>query len=271
MQITGVGIWEDPTHPESWLRDATLDYWNPATQAWVTGPALLSDAATHSHTINPPIQTARVRITLPNISPINPRLGEVVLEGSLLGCSQADVVAGNNTCTLFDENTFPFQAFGDNRLEGGGWNFQYSDAYSGAMCLVKTDTNLVYAEWDNSGPFTYQIPDWNMAITQTPQNANEYRYLQFAWKAVDPAVTGITLELGAVNHGNINSLASLYCGTWNGLTMWPNPSNIKEQISTTVPTSWQLVTVDLWQLFQSSVSPPNITFIDFGSIGGSGK
>ena len=56
-----------------------------------------------------------------------------------------------------------------------------------------------------------------MKITQTPQNANEFRYLQFAWKAVDSTVTGITMEIGNVNGGNVNSLASLYCGTWCGL------------------------------------------------------
>ena len=37
-----------------------------------------------------------------------------------------------------------------------------------------------------------------MKIVQTPQNANEFRYLQFAWKAVDTTVTGITLEVGDI-------------------------------------------------------------------------
>ena len=54
MQVTGITLWEDPNHPESWLRDATLDYWNVSTQSWVTGPPLLSDQATHTHAINPP-------------------------------------------------------------------------------------------------------------------------------------------------------------------------------------------------------------------------
>ena len=73
MQVTGITLWEDPNHPESWMRDATLDYWNVATQAWVTGPALFSDQATHTHVINPPLQTPRVRITLPANSPHQPR------------------------------------------------------------------------------------------------------------------------------------------------------------------------------------------------------
>ena len=28
MQVTGITLWEDPNNPESWIRDATLDYWN---------------------------------------------------------------------------------------------------------------------------------------------------------------------------------------------------------------------------------------------------
>ena len=47
MQVTGITLWEDPNHPESWMRDATLDYWNVSSQSWVTGPPLLSDQATH--------------------------------------------------------------------------------------------------------------------------------------------------------------------------------------------------------------------------------
>ena len=60
------------------------------------------------------------------------------------------------------------------------------------------------------------MPDWNMKIVQTPQNANEFRYLQFAWKAVDPNVTGIAMEIGNVTAAASTALASLYCGTWCG-------------------------------------------------------
>ena len=269
MQVSSITLWEDPNHPESWIRNATLDYWNVSTGTWVTGPALLSNAATHTHVINPPLQTPRVRVTLPVNSPINTRLGEIVLNGSLLGCSHPDVVAGNNTCVLFDENTYPFSPEFSNGF-CGGWNFQYTGAYSGAMCMEKTDTNLIYPIWSGDGPFNYMVPDWNMKITQSPQNPNEFRYLQFAWKAVDPNVTGITLELGS--YSSTNSLASLYCGTWCGINSWPYPATVQLQTSATVPTSWTLVTVDLWQLFQNySVTPPNITWIDFGSTGGTGE
>ena len=191
MQVTGITLWEDPNHPESWIRNATLDWWNPATLAWVSGPALWSDQPTHTHIINPPLQTPRVRITLPVDTPHNIRLGEIVLNGSLLGSSNPDVVAGHNTCTLFDENSYPFNQC---LTGGGGWSFEYGGAYSGGMYLEKTDTNIVSSNWVTAGPFTATLPDWNMKIVQTPQNPNEFRYLQFAWKAVDPAVTGMCLE-----------------------------------------------------------------------------
>ena len=51
-----------------------------------------------------------------------------------------------------------------------------------------------------------------MKIVQTPQNANEFRYLQFAWKAVDPNVTGITLEYRESHQPAAIGMAGLYCG-----------------------------------------------------------
>ena len=265
MNITGITLWEDPNNPGSWLRDATLDYWDVPTQTWKTGPVLLSDQATHSHVIDPPITSPRVRVTLSPTCMSNIRLGEIVLNGSLQGCSHPDVVAGNNTCVLFDENTFPL-----NGRMVGSYTFQYSDAYSGALCFATTGPGVIYPNWGWSGPFHYWIQDWNMKIVQTPQNANEYRYLQFAWKAVDATVTGITLEIGDITGGSTNSLASIYCGTWCGLTMWPYPSTLQYQTSTTVPTTWTPVTIDLWALSQA-VGGLNIRSMNLCTVGGSGK
>ena len=275
MQVTGITLWEDPAHPESWIRDCTLDYWNVPTQSWVTGPALFSDQATHSHAINPPIQSPRVRITTPPGAPLDPRLGEIVLQGSMLGCSHPDVVAGHNTCVLFDENTWPLVGW---LSLGGNWAIQYSDAYSGAACIAKNGTGLCSVPWYED-PFNSDMPDWNMKVVQTPQNANEFRYLQFAWKAVDSTVTGITLEVGNLNYTSGGLLASIYCGspdcgfgydTTQPWTYWPYPTTVNDQVSTTVPTSWTLVTVDLWQQLQS-YGGVNITTMALGSIGGSGK
>ena len=191
MQVTGITLWEDPNHPESWLRDATLDYWNVSSQSWVTGPALLSDQATHSHAINPPIQTPRVRVSLATYSPINTRLGEIVLNGSLLGCSHPDVVAGHNTCVLFDQNTWPFTRIISKAAATPSMSTIPARTPPARCAWKRSDTNFVYTDWDGACPFFYMMPDWNFNIMQTPQNANEFRYLQFAWKAVDPNVTGM--------------------------------------------------------------------------------
>ena len=266
MQVNAITIWEDPNNPGSWVRDATLDYWNVATQSWVTGPALLSDAATHTHVLTPPIQSPRVRVTLPPTCTNNLRLGEIVINGTLLGCSHPDVVAGNNTCVLFDENPYPLQG----QLLGS-YTFQYSDAYSGALCFATTAPGINAPDWGLGGLFYNSLQDWNMQIVQTPQHANEFRYLQFAWKAVDSTVTGLTLEVGNTTglNGN-NILASMYCGTWCGLSTWPYPTIMQQQISPTVPTSWTLVTVDLWALCQAN-GGLNITGMDLCTTGGSGK
>ena len=266
MQVNAITLWEDPNNPGSWVRDATLDYWNVATQSWVTGPTLLSDAATHTHVLTPPIQSPRVRVTLPPTCTSNLRLGEVVINGALLGCSHPDVVAGNNTCVLFDENPYPFQG----QLMGS-YTFQYSDAYSGALCFATTAPGVNSPDWGLAGLFYSSLQDWNMQIVQTPQHANEFRYLQFAWKAVDSTVTGLTLEVGNITglNGN-NILASMFCGTWCGLSTWPYPTIIQKQISSTVPTSWTLVTVDLWALCQAN-GGINITGMDLCTTGGSGK
>ena len=266
MQVSGITLWENPSHPESWIRNATLDWWNPATQAWVTGPQLLSDQATHTHLVNPPLQTPRVRITLPANSPSNVWLGEVVLNGAMLGCSHPDVVAGNNTCTLFDKNSYPFTG----NLMGGAWSYEYGNAASGSMYLEKLDTNLVTSTYVSAGAIGATLPDWNMKIVQTPQNANEFRYLQFAWKAVDPNVTGMCLSIGA--YGQAGGYCGFYCGpSWAGNFTNSNASYAAQtMVSSTVPTGWTVVTEDLWPIFQS-YGGTSIKDIDFGSVGGTGE
>ena len=258
MQITGIGLWDDPNNPQSWVSNATLDYWNVSTQAWVTGPPLLSDQATHSHVISPAIQSPRVRITLPSSCPNNIRLGEVVLEGVACGCSHPDVIAGHNVCVLLDKNQFPL-----NHLVNG-YKFVYGGAYSGSMYLEKTDTNVLWP-WHPNNPIGAVVQDWDMKIVQTPQNANEFRYLQFAWKAVDAAVTGIAIDIGEQSGSDY---ASVYCGSYSGESSVATA--MRDQVSSSVPTSWTVVTVDLWSLFQS-VGGGYVKYITFGSTGGSGE
>jgi len=256
LQINAITLAEDPAHPESWVREATVDYWDVPSQSWKTGPTIFADTATHTHVLSTPLQTPRIKISLPPMSPSNLRLGEIVLHGTALGCSHPDVVAGRNTCVLFDESQYPL----DHLM--GAYTFQYSGAYSGGLCLVKNDTNTV-APWCPTTPSGFLVKDWNMKIVQTPQNPDEFRYLQFAWKALDAGVTGIAIDIGEMGADYV----SCYCGTYCGES-YIGPA-LRTQVSPTVPGSWTLATVDLWPLFQSLGG--KVKYITFCSAGGTGK
>jgi hypothetical protein len=61
VHLTGITIVEDPTHPESWMRDVLLQYWD-AQKGWQDGSYLLSDAATHTHHFDKPLESAKFRL-----------------------------------------------------------------------------------------------------------------------------------------------------------------------------------------------------------------
>jgi len=62
IRLTGITLVEDPKHPESWLRDANLEYWDVAKSQWIFGASLLSNSATHTHTLAKPIEAAKFRL-----------------------------------------------------------------------------------------------------------------------------------------------------------------------------------------------------------------
>jgi hypothetical protein len=91
LRVTGVTFVEDPRHPESWLRDMRMQVWDAATEKWIDGPYLVSDAATHSHQFEMPIEGTKFRflgtgdMLLEWRWPMgNIRLGELVFHGRIL-------------------------------------------------------------------------------------------------------------------------------------------------------------------------------------------
>jgi len=230
MRVDAVTFAEDPAHPESWLRDTTVQYLEPLTQTWMNGPALRSDVATHTHLISPSITTSQIRFNLPPKSTAALRLGEVAIHGALLGGSHPDVFAQRDTAVLFDEGT-DFSG-----TLGGSWSFQMTDAYSGARCLNVAG----YAPsglWTVFGP---SFPNWYFVVSANPQ-PGQYRYLTFSWKATSANVTGMEMGLFCANLGG----RGFFCGTDPG-SLWGAPDT---QVSTTVPTTWTTVTIDLSQYF----------------------
>jgi hypothetical protein len=83
VEIDAVTMAEDPSQPQSWLRDARLEWWDTDKKVWVAGRRLLSNRPLHTHRLAKPVRTTKVRLAMP--AGANPRLAEVVLHGSLRG------------------------------------------------------------------------------------------------------------------------------------------------------------------------------------------
>ena len=98
LRVTGVTFVEDPSHPESWLRDMRLQVWDSATGKWVDGPYLLSDAAVHTHMFETPLEGTKFRFVgtgdmlLEWRWPMgNIRVGELVFHGESLGPAKVKI------------------------------------------------------------------------------------------------------------------------------------------------------------------------------------
>ena len=88
LHVTAITFVEDAAHPESWLRDARLEYWDAGHEKWVFAQYLTSDAAVHTHTLKQPIDATKFRLACPSEGqwgwgwPVgNLRFAEVVFHG----------------------------------------------------------------------------------------------------------------------------------------------------------------------------------------------
>ncbi|MBH1937481.1 hypothetical protein I5Q34_24960 [Streptomyces sp. AV19] len=196
VELTGVTFAEDPAHPESWLRDVRLQWWEAEDEVWHDGPMLLSDEALHSHRLQPPLRAARFRLATTGGGSWpagNIRLGELVLHGRALGGSHRDVLARRGRAVLFDERVEDLRAsfqHGHNPAFG----FQRGGAFSGGTRLRLSGPGQVHPAYMGS-TFGHSVPDWDFAITEHPE-PGQYRYFQFAWKAAGPGTTGMSVRIG---------------------------------------------------------------------------
>ncbi|MCF7674994.1 MAG: hypothetical protein K9M97_06600, partial [Akkermansiaceae bacterium] len=133
MRVSAITLVEDAAHPESFLRDASLDYWDAATEQWVAVMPVLSNQPVHTHQLPNPIEAARWRIMLPWGVCGNLRLAEIVFHGEVLGCSHPDVAARRPLAVLFDEGG----DLADSMIHGqNGLGFDLKEAFSGDRSLV---------------------------------------------------------------------------------------------------------------------------------------
>jgi outer membrane protein assembly factor BamB len=255
LQVTGITFVEDPAHPESWLRDARLQVWDAAKEQWQDGPYLLSDTAIHTHHFTRPVEGARFRLvsTGGGTWPAgNLRLGEIVFHGKALGASHPDVVARKSVAVLFDEREADLKAL---LYPGRPFAFQYKDAYSGGKCLALKEAGSTGPKW--MPPFGHAIPNWDFEIVEDPK-PGQYRWLQFAWKAASPKTTGMSLLLGrAWPGGGYNIVA--------GKAAWSEGVLATRKISDNPPTDWQVVRMDLWDLYKK---PLRVQALSLLAIGG---
>jgi hypothetical protein len=250
LRVSAVTCFEDANHPESFLRDAALEWWDPTTELWVPAGAMLSDAAVHTHKLAKPAEAARFRFVLPYGLVGNLRLGEIVFHGELMGPSHPDAAAKRPVAVLFDEQTEVGTCMGEYPQSV---TIKLDGAYSGGRCLAVKADKMVRPRF--VPPFGHRIPNWDFPIAENP-GPGEYRYLQFAWRGLSHGTKGITLQVATNNFGGL----ALHTGT---LTRCEGAT--AKQVSPAVPEDWQTVRVDLWKELGK---PMNVGAIGLGCQGG---
>jgi hypothetical protein len=240
LKVTGITFVEDASHPESWLRDVRLQSWDAQTERWRDGPYLLSNAATHTHWLDKPVEAGRFRFvtTGGGTWPVgNLRLGELVFHGEVLGSSHPDSLAKRSVAVLFDENETDVEA-----LKGSApVSILYTDAYSGGKSLALTGPGTCGPQWEP--PFGHALRNWDFEIAEVPQ-PGQYRWLQFAWKALSSGTTGMSLLVGRAWPGGGYALVA-------GEQAWTEGALATKKVAMSPPRDWQLVRVDLWQMYHA--------------------
>lgn len=245
VRLTGVTFVEDPAHPVSWLRDVQLQWWDTGAGLWKDGPKLLSDAgAVHTHTFEPLSSSRfRLRTTGGGIWPVgNIRLGELVFHGTVVGNSHRDVLAGNALAVLFDDREDDVR---DIVEDGAAADIQIGGAAVGTRCLRLKRAVERYPT--SRAPFGHAMHDWDFRIVENPSAPGQYRYLQFAWKALSLRTTGISVRVGPAKSAPIFSVSV-------GDSHWPpQTSMVEKRIEGPVPLDWTVVRVDLWTFTAGAV------------------
>ena len=232
-RVTAITFVEDPAHPESWLRDAKLEYWDAASEAWKFAQYLTSDAAIHTHRLSQPIEGMKFRLTPSGGAgwpASNLRLAEIVFHGDDLGPSWPPAVrAKQPVAVLFDENLAELNTAFQNGFNTGYKPVTAADAYSGAAYFLFDPAKNI-GGLSQCRPMQ-EIDTWLYPIAEQPE-PGQYRWLQMAVKRLGPDLKELKLWLG---HPDVSPF-----------TVIPlKPTD-----------DWQLVRVDLWALAKK---PLNVT------------
>jgi outer membrane protein assembly factor BamB len=232
-RVTAITLVEDAAHPESWLRDAKLEYWDTVNAKWEFAQYLTSDTPIHTHTLSRPVETMKFRLTRPDGEgwpASNLRLAEIVLHGDDLGPSWPPAVrAKEPVAVLFDEDVTELNTAFQNGFNTGYRPATGPDAYSGAAYFVFDPAkNLERAVRCRPNR---PIDTWLYPVAEKPE-PGQYRWLQMAVKRLSPELEELKLWL---EHPDVAHSAVIPLKTTD---------------------DWQLVRVDLWTLAKK---PLNVT------------
>jgi hypothetical protein len=251
LRVTAITLVEDPQHPESWLRDTVLEAWDATAEKWMPVQPLLSNAAVHTHKLTTPVEASRFRLVMPWGLYGNLRLAEIVLHGEKAGPAHPDLAARRPLAVLFDEgDELKDVLVGSHQ----GVSFQFEGAYHGGRCLRQEADR--HAEPPFVPPFGHVVPAWDFEIAENPGNG-QYRYAQFAWRALSPTTRGLTLQLD----GDAYGLAPRYYAGEDK----PQEGTLPKKLADSPPRDWQVVRVDLWELLKK---PTHIRGLRLSTIGG---
>ena len=252
LRVDAITLVEDPAHPESWFRDARLEYWDVARGRWVFAHYLTSDGPVHTHRLAAPIEARKFRLTKPDAAGWGTgglRLAEVVFHGEGLGCSHPDARSNRPVAVLFDEEKIFAPAPGWVQPQQFEWRTG-PDAASGAVAIVLPGQGG--SALAGNTRFGQSIADWDFEIVEKPGKPGEYRWLQFSCKAVSPEARGGTVVVGWSPLGpqTPNILSSFICLDVGDplAVVWPWP---RHQLPDRLQPEWTDVRVDLWKAIQS--------------------
>lgn len=258
LRVDEIELIEDPAHPESWMRDTRLEYWDARADQWRFSAYLSANSSVHTHKLDPPVTSSRFRLLKADgygWPTGNLRLAEIIFRGEALGCPHADAADDKPVAVLFDEGDSLFNETYLNN-ENKGLELRASntgEAFSGGFFLYMNNSGSFQAR---SPRVKTTMPTWGFPIKENPV-PGEYRYLRFAWRAFSEKTTGIALNFSEQGKNGV----TVYTGKIHNL-------DLKQAIKAAdaPPQKWEVVTIDLWEL--ASRAPFSIGNMQLSCEGG---
>ena len=224
---------------------------------WRDGPYLLSNAPTHTHWLEKPIEAARFRFvtTGGGTWPAgNIRLGELVFHGQVLGASHPDVLSGHPVAVLFDENEEIAKS-----LAGGPdhpISIVHGGAYSGDESLALTSSGIDRPR-NMCGPSVPPSPT-GISRSSSIRRRDSTGGFSSPGRPLTPATTGMSLLIGRTWPEGGYAFEA-------GAQPWPRGRAGQQEVAEDPPRDWQVVRVDLWDLYRH---PVRIRALNLAASGG---